>query len=387
MKNFMLQTNRFDRLLRWQRIMVLMLMVLFSAIILVLTAEAVVRIRAKLRHGFWGIEQTYMIDQATGLRIPVPGGHYGPIVINSYGFRSPEIPVDKPKDGLRVAFIGSSTTYCAEVSSNEMTWPHLVWKALHEHWPTVAIDYINAAVPGYTTRSDLLTLQKRVAQFQPDIIVIYEAPNDLSGNSYKLAYEQGIVRKSQEADLGWLPRHFLLAYLIEKNLEIRRQQQLALVKSNKINLDTAKLDVEFRQDYEKLVEASQQVAKLVVTITFSPRIRQEQSPEERTKAAVTSLYYMPYMTLDDLLTGFAHYNQVIREVAKAHGTLLVGNEDAIPADEQHYTDSVHFTDAGSASMAQRVTSTMIQSSAVHRLTITGPSYLNGHPTQPDALAK
>ncbi len=354
------QANRFDRLSGWQRAMVLTLIVLFSVIILALAAEATARIRSRLLHGnFWGIEQTYTIDEATGLRIPIPGGHFGPIVINSYGFRSPEVSIDKQKDSVRIAFLGSSTTYCAEVSSNEMTWPHLVWKELHEHWPDVAMDYINAAVPGYTARSDLLTLQDRVTWFKPDIIVIYEAANDLSGHSYELAHEQGIAHGRQETSLGWLSRHSLLAYLVVKNLEIRRQQQLASTKSKKIELDMAKLDIEFRHDYAKLVATSKQIAKLVIAVTFSPRIRQEQSPKERTEAAVTSLYYMPYMTPDDVLTGFAHYNQVIREVAKDYDTLLVGDEDAIPADAQHYKDSVHFTDAGSVSMAKRVASAMI----------------------------
>jgi lysophospholipase L1-like esterase len=262
-----------------------------------------------------------------------------------------------------------------------------VWKALQEHWPAVTVDYINAAVPGYTAQSDLLALQKRVARFKPDIIVIYEAPNDLNINSRKLALEQGVTYVQPERDLGWLMRHSQLAYLIAKNLEIRRQQRFSSAKSNKIKLDMERLNAEFRRDYAKLVDASQQIAKLVVTVTYSPRIRQEQTPEERVKAAVTSLYYMPYMTLDDLLTGFAHYNQVIREVAKAHGTLLVGNEDAIPADAQHYTDSAHFTDAGSVRMAQRVANAMIQSPAVQQLMTTGPSDLNQHPVQLKAGAK
>jgi len=55
-----------------------------------------------------------------------------------------------------------------------------------------------------------------------------------------------------------------------------------------------------------------------VTVTFAPRLRAEQSPEERKEAAASSLYYMPYMAIDDLITAFAHYNQVIREVARTH---------------------------------------------------------------------
>src|SRR5262249_6459394 len=160
--------SRFERLPAWQRAATLALVVLGICIVLLLLAEAGVRLRNKMRHGdFWGIEETYTLDRVSGLRIPVPGGRFGPILINSFGFRSPEITEDKPPGRVRVAFLGGSTTYCAEVSSNEMTWPHLVWKALHERWPDLDIDYINAGVPGYTTRALLPALEKRVARFCP----------------------------------------------------------------------------------------------------------------------------------------------------------------------------------------------------------------------------
>jgi lysophospholipase L1-like esterase len=362
-------SSRFDRLLAWQRAATLAITVLVICLVLLLLAEAGVRVRNKIRHGdFWGIEETYTLDRASGLRIPIPGGRFGPISINSFGFRSPEITEDKPPDRLRIAFLGGSTTYCAEVSSNEMTWPHLVWKALHERWPGLDLDYINAGVPGYTTRALLPALEKRVARFKPDIIVIYEATNDLSANSYELARDQGVVAgRPQVDDFNWLTRHSLLALLVWKNLEIMHHQRLATSSSGKVKLDTARLDAEFREDYTNLVEASAKIAKIVVMVTFAPRLRQEQSPEEQTEAAVTSLYYMPYMTIDDLITAFAHYNQVIREVAKTHQTLLVGGEETIPADGEHYTDSVHFTDAGSVVMAHRVATALLSSAALRAL--------------------
>ena len=73
------------------------------------------------------------------------------------------------------------------------------------------------------------------------------------------------------------------------------------------------------------------------------------------------------MTIDGLITTYTHYNQVIREVAEAHHTLLVGHEKSIPADDKHYTDSVHYTDAGSVSMAQRVIEALISSADVQAI--------------------
>lgn len=143
--------SRFDRLPAWQRAAPLALTILGICTVFLLLAEAGVRIRHKMRYGdFWGIEETYTLDQVSGLRIPIPGGRFGPVLINSFGFRGPDITEAKPLGRLRLAFLGGSTTYCAEVSSNEMTWPHLVWKTLHERWISLNFDYINAGVPGYT---------------------------------------------------------------------------------------------------------------------------------------------------------------------------------------------------------------------------------------------
>jgi lysophospholipase L1-like esterase len=361
-------STRFDRLPAWQRAAVLSLTVLVICFVLLLGAEAAVRIRDFVKHGnFWGIDETYEIDPATGLRIPVPNGHFGAIHINSFGFRGPAIAQEKPPGRLRIAFLGGSTTYCGEVSSDAMTWPALVQKALRERWPGLSIDYINAGVPGYTIRSLLPALEKRVAQFKPDIIVVYEAINDLSANSYDLAHEQGVAAVNQEKNIGWLSRHSLLAYLVGKNIEVMRLQREAADSSSKIKLDMPRLDAEFRQDYINLVSASQQVAEIVATVTFAPRLRPLQPPDQRREAASTSLYYMPYMTIDDLLRGFADYNQVIRQVSETHGTVLVGDVDAIPADARHYTDSVHFTDAGSVAMADRVSRVLIASPQVQAL--------------------
>jgi hypothetical protein len=149
---------------------------------------------------------------------------------------------------------------------------------------------------------------KRVARFAPDIIVIYEATNDLSANSYEMARDQGVIAgRPQVDDFDWLTRHSLLGLLVRKNLEIMRVQILATGNSGKAKLDTVRLDAEFRSDYMNLVSAGAKVTKIVVRWVLRC-LRAEQSPEERSEAAASSLYYMPYMAIDDLITAFAHYN-------------------------------------------------------------------------------
>ena len=57
----------------------------------------------------------------------------------------------KPPGTYRIAFLGGSTTYCAEVSGDDKTWPYLVVEALKAGYPDRRFDYVNVGVPGYTT--------------------------------------------------------------------------------------------------------------------------------------------------------------------------------------------------------------------------------------------
>jgi len=336
--------------------------------LLALSAEGIVRLRHWIKFGtLWGIEQTYTKDPGSGLRIPIPGGVFGPIQINSRGFRSPEIEVPKPPGTVRIAFLGASTTFCAEVSSNAMTWPHLVWKSLRQRWPDARIDYVNAGVSGYSVKSSVKNLAYRVRPLDPDVIVIYHATNDLSGNSFAQAAAQGIVQRQTEQDLTWPAKYSLLWYLVEKNLRVIYSKQKATESNGKIRLDIGVLKKPFERDLLELVKESQKIADFVVIITFSTRLRPDQSPDEQRAAAVTSLYYMPYMSIDDLLRGFAAYNDVIRDVATRTGAFLIEGENDIPGDARHFVDSVHFTDEGSRKMAERVAAALIKNPTLERI--------------------
>jgi len=324
-----------------------------------LLAEGAVRARQWVITGRSGaINDALTIDPHTGLRSLVPNFDRGRIRINALGFRSPDLAAPKPAGVVRLAFLGGSTTYCAEVSGNELTWPHLVWHGLSAALPTVRFDYVNAGVPGYTFDSILQAFRKRVQPLRPDVVVIYEATNDLAMDSRQLAREQQLVTDTPEPAF-WLARHSLLWLLLEKNMSIARLQASADGTTGKLAFDPRQLSRGFEQRLRETIRAAQSVAAVVAVATFAPRLRPGQSLTEQRRAAVTSLYYMPYLSLDGLLAGFAEYNRVIRAVAAETGALLIAGDDQIPADDLHYADSVHFRDAGSRAMAARVTQALL----------------------------
>src|SRR5215470_2382248 len=163
----------------------LALVAAMSVVVALLMAEGAVRIRHWVRHGSAApLEDSLSVDAATGLRVPHGNDR---VHINALGFRGPEIEARKPAGTVRLAFLGGSTTFCAEASSDETTWPHVVWRELSAAKAPHTFDYINAGVPGYRIVHLTQTLRQRIAPLAPDVVVIYEATNDLSVDSRELA--------------------------------------------------------------------------------------------------------------------------------------------------------------------------------------------------------
>src|SRR5215472_9694428 len=175
-------TNRFEAMSKSRQAFVLLASVIALVVLMALLAEIGIRIRQAIHYGSAmasGFDALFRIDPATGLRLMVPGLHTSRMSSNSLGLRGPEIPLVKPNGTVRVAFLGGSTTFCAEVSSDAMVWPSLVIDKLRAASPGQAFDFVNAGIPGYSLGSMQRILGKLVAPLKPDVIVIYEGHNDL----------------------------------------------------------------------------------------------------------------------------------------------------------------------------------------------------------------
>ena len=357
--------TRFENLNKYQSTLLLITILLLICILLFAIAETGVRVRHYLKYGgFHGIENSYTVDKKSGLRIPKANKTTGGISINSLGFRGPEIDVEKPKNQIRMAFLGASTTYCAMVSNNDGVWADILTRRLRKFWPRKQFDYVNGGVPGYDVSTSLKNLRLRISQLQPDAVFIYHSTNDLSFNTRKLAKSQGLIsEKDRKNDgLSWFSQYSLLSYLVEKNLRVIALQNQSDKIQGSLHYDVGEIIEPFEKDLRELVEASKKTAKFVALITFSHRIRVEQSIEERAKASITSLFYMPYMTPDGILEGFNAYNDVIRRVAREKNVYLIDNNNSILGDGVHFNDSVHFTDEGSQKMADRIFAVLTKSS-------------------------
>lgn len=108
---------------------------------------------------------------------------------NSAGLRGPEVSFKKPTDTIRIAVLGDSFTSAVQVNL-EKTYTKVIEKEL-EKCPGLQgkkIETINFGVDGYGTAQELFTLQQKVWDYDPDLVVLgFYIGNDIMNNSFKLA--------------------------------------------------------------------------------------------------------------------------------------------------------------------------------------------------------
>ena len=100
--------------------------------------------------------------------------------VNRHGFIStPDLTVEKPAGTLRVAFLGGSSTAGTGYDlPDEVTWP---WQTVERLRARTGRDVqlINGAVGGYTTFESYGRLWSRIRFFDPDVIVVDHAWNEM----------------------------------------------------------------------------------------------------------------------------------------------------------------------------------------------------------------
>jgi len=109
-----------------------------------------------------------------------PGQYSEDKTVNSQGFLStPEISLEKPEGTVRIVFLGgSSTAGTGRNLADTDTWPWQTVKMIRGQ-VRHRIDFINAAVGGYSSFESFGRLWSRVRHFAPDIVVVYHGWNEM----------------------------------------------------------------------------------------------------------------------------------------------------------------------------------------------------------------
>lgn len=303
----------------------------------------------------------FYTDKKTGLRLIHPNQQLGAIRINNLGYRGPDIPAKKPDGVIRVVFMGSSTTYDA-ASPEGKNWPHRTITALSRALPHCRFDFVNAGQPGFGTATIIRLYDARLRKLDPDIAVIF--PGDINQDLDWLTKKQGFDTRHYVPSM--LARVSVLWHKVEKNFRIIELQRNAFSRTGKVRVKLPLLADRFSGRLGRLTSMLRKDHVATVVAKIGSQLRSGQSPEEQIQAANTALFFMPKVALPDLIATRLRFNDVIDTLAPRTGYDVLDSALSVPADPAHYTDTVHFTPAGSALMARTTAREMLASPVVRR---------------------
>jgi lysophospholipase L1-like esterase len=326
-----------------------------------LLAESGLRVRAWVRYGTAAPnvpDDLTILDKECGIRVPRPGaerqGSKIHISVNSLGFRGKEFDRAKPKRTVRIACLGASTTFCAEVTDDEAAWPARLQALLQERYPDVNIEVINAGIPGCVIADSIKNLTCRVLPLNPDLVIFYEANNDMALDTRALAGQRGLLEEGQSFRSPFsklLAEHSLFYDLATKNLAVLFSRSDS--KSEKLSELPSDLP---RRFIEKLGEFHDALSERGIPLVLSTQLvkyRRDQPRAVQLANADVAFYYMSWMSIDALLDGMDLYNEAIVRFANDREIPVVKETASIPADAKHFVDFIHLADAGCDKMAKR----------------------------------
>ena len=103
---------------------------------------------------------------------------------NSHGLRDKEYPITKPPSTFRVAVIGSSFTYGSGVEIED-TYHTLLEERLNAESQNLRYEFLNFGVGGYTTRNKLATMNYKVLNYDPDLVLFVLDGSQFTDDKFK----------------------------------------------------------------------------------------------------------------------------------------------------------------------------------------------------------
>lgn len=285
------------------------------------------------------------------------------ITINSLGYRGEEFPYEKQAGVYRIACVGASSTFGAEVPDDE-TYPVHLERLLNDRLPDRNIEVINAGVPGYTSAECLINFSMRVMDLEPDLVVIYLGYNDFKPNrhpGFSSDYAHWRIPGERATPTGFwadvsevLERRSLFYYKLRWNLpEYLAKMQPPRVVERFPRHDAVSDEgvATFKRNMESIItiaRANEIDVGLAMEALCISREHYEVNPEWY----IDVLNFVPTLSIDGLLDAKGRYTAAVSQLAEDHALPFLNGADVVPVDTAYFKDHVHLNIKGHRTLAQ-----------------------------------
>jgi len=286
------------------------------------------------------------------------------IDVNSLGFRGPEFAARKPDHVFRIFVLGGSTTfgYPASIPRTEDTYPFKLQEALRQRLGTKDVEVINAGVTGYTLRTSVVNYATRLTWYEPDMIVIYHAVNDLIIARTEEDLFESVIRAAGQASIAEQIRDasYLLLELNFRFFQYFRHPAFAATGSlQPSDTPAAAALAYYERHLRQLVELARGDGVQVVIgneSTWIPEACEHARPGEQpgpeiAQACFGLRWYYPHLTTEGIRRSFDAVAAIQQNVARTHGLTWVDMNPVVPRSPDYYHDFCHTRPAGTTLIA------------------------------------
>ena len=294
--------------------------------------------------------------------------------VNRHGFRGDEVELDKGAKTFRIFTIGGSTTLGVGNEYRD-TYPYMLQAALSARYPDMRIEVQNAGCAWYTSAHALVSYTTAVRRFQPDLVIFFEAMNDLVRSFSPPWLATGPFQPDYSHYLGPYARmagpqsrffdtsgSFLTWQLVRQwwrgdpdpfshrapNVQRMRERLVETDRPSFRSLSS------YRWFYESVIHEVE-ADRIPILVASQPSIfRPDLSAEDR-----QMLWFAPLLcaengtcpSLGAMIHGMEIYNAASREIAARRQVPYLEFEAAVPKTREFFSDDVHLRGRGNERIA------------------------------------
>jgi len=142
-------------------------------------------------------DHLFIAYEKSQIREMAPNQHLKTININNFGFRGPDITLEKPDNTYRIFVVGGSTVVGGGSIDHE-TIPGFLQQKFDNVDLDFKVEVINAGEPGQYSFGEWYHIRTKIPAFEPDLIIVYDGWNDAQNRNWK---EVDVEQMEKQAEI------------------------------------------------------------------------------------------------------------------------------------------------------------------------------------------
>jgi lysophospholipase L1-like esterase len=277
---------------------------------------------------------------------------------NSYGFRGGDFPVNKSPGTIRIVCLGASTT--EGIGYDNETYPFYLQQELNQVYPGKKIEVINAGHHAYKARDNLALLEQYILPLNPDLIIFYEAANDLNFTEFSGDLQGSACWREGTCWLSGKPWGFKELYLnsaLFVMLSDRFGDNAVPPPMTHSFSDTGTKPgaVQYADTLHRIAVAAKSANTTLVFTSFVTVAHEDLRVYARENPSLFNQVYRTYypLTPGEMGRAYAYYNNQSRQVAAGMNLTWYDLAGEFPKDPRYFPfDYIHLSPEGNRLFAR-----------------------------------